>query len=83
MTSTWDSGASTWDSGASVWDVAPVAYVLTASRPGAGSVVLTATVGVARLAHQIVGVGVVDGTTTVTPAPPSSTRQYAVTVNTG
>jgi hypothetical protein len=46
-------------------------------------VVLTATVGVARLAHQIVGVGVVDGTTTVTPAPPSSTRQYAVTVNTG
>jgi hypothetical protein len=83
MTSTWDSGASTWDSGASVWDVAPVAYMLTASRPGAGSVVLTATVGVARLASQIVGVGVVDGTTTVAPPPPSALRQYAVTVNTG
>ena len=55
---------------------------LTASRPGAGSVVLTTTSAGTVLASSIVGVGIVGGTTTVTPAPPAP-QQYAVTVNTG
>jgi hypothetical protein len=55
---------------------------LSASRPGAGSVVLTTTPASTALASNIVGVGVVGGTTTVTPAPPTA-QQYAVTVNSG
>ena len=51
---------------------------LSASRAGVGSVVLTTTPASSVLASQIVGVGVVGGTTTVTAAP--TPRQYAVTV---
>lgn len=51
---------------------------LSASRPGVGSVVLTTTPASSVLASQIVGVGVANGTTTVTAAP--AARQYAVTV---
>jgi hypothetical protein len=51
--------------------------VLSASRPGAGSVVLTTTPASTVLASQIVGVGVVGGTTTVTPP---AAQQYAVSV---
>ena len=53
---------------------------LSASRPGAGSVVLTTTPAGAALASPIVGIGVVGGTTTVTPPPPSGAQQYAVSV---
>lgn len=53
---------------------------LSASRPGAGSVVLTTTPASAVLASQVVGVGVAGGTTTVTAAP--APKQYAVSVNT-
>jgi len=51
---------------------------LSASRPGAGPVVLTTTPASSVLANHIVGVGVVGGTTTVS-APPAA-QQYAVTV---
>jgi hypothetical protein len=49
--------------------------VLSASRPGAGSAVVTATVSITS---QVVGVGTVK---TVVAAP-AVARQYAVTVNT-
>jgi len=52
---------------------------LSASRAGNGSVVLTTTPASTVLASQIVGVGVVGGTTTVAP---SAVQQCAVTVNT-
>jgi hypothetical protein len=51
--------------------------VLSASRPGAGSVVLTTTPASTVLTNQIVGVGVVGGSTTVTPP---AAQQYAVSV---
>ena len=55
--------------------------LLSASRAGVGSVVITTTPASTVLASQIVGVGVVGGTTTVTPTPPAGAQQYAVTVN--
>ena len=51
---------------------------LSASRPGVGSVVLTTTPASTSIAAQVVGVGVVGGTTTVTVAP--APTQYAVSV---
>lgn len=50
---------------------------LSSSRPGVGSAVLTTTSAASSLANQIVGVGVVNGTTTIIVATP---KQYAVTV---
>ena len=52
---------------------------LSASRPGAGLVVVTTAAASIVIASQIAGVGIVGGITTVTPAG----VQTAVAVNTG
>jgi hypothetical protein len=55
------------------------ANTLSASRPGAGSVVVAAPA--TSITTQIVGVGVVGQAGTTPPAAPAA--QYAVTINTG
>lgn len=53
------------------------ANILSASRPGAGSAVVTTTVSITS---QVVGVGTVKA---AVAAPPPTARQYAVTVISG